>query len=202
MTASHCNTTTSDSATTPRAVGEAVGVSEKRWYVALVNNNNELKCQENLFKGGFEAYVAYQRTPVVWRNGRKSWINRVLLPGMVMVKCTEKERRAIVNLSFINRFMINRAAKRDGMLTSPLAVISQKEIDTLRFMLGQSDIPVHLTQERYTPKDKAEVVRGPLKGLVCEVVSADGDGSEVFVALDILGAAHMKIQTVNLKKIQ
>ncbi len=89
---------------------------------------------------------------------------------MMFIKCTEKERRAIVELPDINRFLTNRAAKSVNGVSQPIAVIPQEQIDKLRFMLGQSDIPVSLVDTPYKAQDKIVVVRGSLKGLGGEVV--------------------------------
>ena len=106
------------------------------------------------------------------KNGRKAKVDKVVIPSVVFVKCTEKERKSIVSLPFINRFMVNRALASVNGLHKPLVTIPQKQIDTLRFMLGQSDIPVNFVETPFRQHDKVVVVRGNLKGVEGEVIQA------------------------------
>lgn len=177
----------------------AGGVPGEKWFVAIVKHNAELAVSEDLAKDGYTPYVAYQRLPRVWRNGRKAYVNKVVLPSLVFVRCTEAMRRRILKQNIVSRFMTNRAAKTPDMLTAPVAVISQREIDTLRFMLGQSDIPVDIVETKYSLKDRVEVIRGPLKGLVGEVLELDDDQTQLVVALDLLGSARMSIRSIDLR---
>lgn len=188
--------------TVPLGVGDAVGVENSKWFVAIVNNNSEKAVQERLDKLNYESYVAKQKTIRVWKNGRKSKIDKVLIPSLVFIKCTEAERRDIVTLPFINRFMMNRASSVSSNTSRRLAIIPQKEIDTLKFMLGQSDIPVSFVDTHFRVNDRVEVVRGSLKGLEGEVVSISGHKSVVIVRIDILGSARVEIDTVDIKHIQ
>lgn len=70
-------------------VDGAVGVEEKHWYVAVVNNNSERSVAERLMDArmgdAYECYVPTQREKRVWRNGRKKDVDRVLLPAMLFV---------------------------------------------------------------------------------------------------------------------
>ncbi len=179
--------------------GDAVGVP--RWYVAVVTNNNEKAVAGRLADMGHEVFVAMQPTLRVWRNGRKAMVDKVIIPTFVFVRCTEAERRQIVALPYIRRFLADRARAVKGMVAPP-AVIAQREIDTLRFMLGQSDYPVELTQSRYRPGDKVRVIRGALLGLEGEVLRpADGPGApdaELVVRLDILGAARVTVPLTDI----
>lgn len=196
------NTDTESVATVPHGVGDAVGVESRKWYVAIVNNNTEKAAQERLEKMRYETYVAKQVVLRVWKNGKKAKVDKVVIPSIVFIKCTEKERKDIVALSFINRFLTNKAATSTNGLTKPLAIIPQKQIDTLRFMLGQSDIPVTIVDTPFREHDKVEVIRGNLKGLEGEVIQVNAGKSEVIVRIDILGSAKMSIETINLQRVR
>ena len=82
----------------PSGVGDAVGVQDRKWFVAIVNNNTERSVEEKLSKSGYETYVAKQKVIRVWKNGKKAKVDKVLLPSVVFIKCTERERREIVTL--------------------------------------------------------------------------------------------------------
>lgn len=196
------NADTESVATVPHGVGDAVGVEPPRWYVAVVKSNTEKAVQERLERMGYEAYVAKQMVLRVWKNGRKAKVDKVVIPSFVFVKCTEKERKSIVALPFINRFLTNKAGTSADGLTKPLATIPQEQIDTLRFMLGQSDIPVAFVDTPFRKHDKVVVIRGNLKGLAGEILHATDGKSEVVVRIDILGSAKMTIDNVNLQKVR
>lgn len=172
-----------------------------KWFVAIVNNNTEKAVGERIAKLGFETYVATQTVYRTWRNGKRARIEQVLLPALVFVRCTERERRELVNLPYVNRFMTNKAADRGSSLTSPLAVIPQRQIDTLRFMLGQSDIPVTFVSRPYRVHDRIRVARGKLTGLEGEVVRTSEGKSELIVRIDILGCASVSIDTIDVEPL-
>lgn len=188
-------------AAVPDGVDDAVGVdgSLRKWYVAIVNHNTEKAAESRLEEMGYETYVAKQTAMRVWKNGRKAKVDKVIIPSVVFVKCTEAERRQVVALPFVNRFMTNKASTSAEGLNKPLATIPQRQIDTLRFMLGQSDIPVDFVDAPIRIHDKIMVTRGNLKGLEGEVIQTMDGRSEVIVRIDMLGSAKLSIDTVNLQ---
>lgn len=209
----------------PSRAGDAVGVP--KWFVAIVSNNTERAVRDRLSATGIEAYVASQLQLRLWSNGRRKPVEKVLIPTCVFIRCSEAQRRRIVALPFIKRFLADRARAKDG-LAAPPAVIPQKEMDTLRFMLGQTDYPVEFTDAPLRPGDKVRVVRGALRGLEGEVLSApkhnpfptkispnpnpsstpDGSThldstnlSDIIIRLDILGAARVSIPLQDLSPL-
>lgn len=180
-------------------VGDVVDMSDRKWYVAIVNNNTEKSVQSRLSKMNYESYVASQTVTRIWKNGRKAKVDKVLLPSIVFVKCTEKERREVVALPYINRFMTNKAGASVNGGATPLAVIEQSQIDTLRFMLHQSDIPVAFIDSPYKVNDKIVVIRGSLKGLEGEVLRTFDGKRELIVRIDILGSARISINSIDVE---
>ena len=183
-------------------VGDAVGVAERKWFVAVVTHNTEKAAEERLQKLNYEVYVAKQSVTRIWKNGRKAKVDKVVIPSLVFIKCTEAERRNIVTFPFIKRFLVNKAGKNENSLTKPLAIVSQREIDQLRYMLGQSNIPVTFIDTSFKVKSKVIVVRGDLKGIEGEVIQASDGKSDVVVKIDLLGAAKMSIDTANLELVK
>ena len=182
--------------------GGAVGVASRQWFVAIVKNNTEKSAEERLARLGHETYVARQQVLRVWKNGRKAKVDKVLIPAMVFVKCTEAERKEIVALPFISRFMTNKAAASADSPTKPLAVIPQEQIDTLKFMLGQSDIPVTMVAAPYKVRDRVVVVRGNLRGLEGEVVQTADGKSDLIIRVDLLGCAQVTINALDLEPLR
>lgn len=179
-------------------VDDAVGVSKKKWYIAIVNNRSEKSTAEKLSKLGVENYLPTQEELHLWKNGKRAKVTRVVIPAIIFVKCTEKERREIVNLPYIFRFMTNKAATSVNSLNKPLATVSDDEISRLKFMLGASDSPVSFT-DRFVKGQKVEVLRGALKGLIGEVLQdADGHTSRLYINIDFLGSASVEINPTDV----
>lgn len=86
-------------------VDDAVGVTEAKWFIAIVNNRSEKANAEKLTKMGIVNYVPVQDELRVWNNGKRVMVEKVMIPSKIFIHCTEKERREIVNLPFIFRFM-------------------------------------------------------------------------------------------------
>ena len=191
----------SNSASVPRGVGDAVGVSEPNWYIALVNHNTEKATSEKLDRLGYENYVAIQQEIKVWRNGKRARIDRVVIPCMVFIRCTEKERREVVKLPFIFRFMTNKAGHVENSLNKPVAVIPDTQMAKLRFMLGNSDTPVSFTNN-FHKGEKVRVVRGPLRTLEGEIISNPDGGKELVINFGLLGNARLLIDPVNVERIE
>ena len=181
----------------PQGVDDAVGVPERNWYVAIVNNRSEILAVERLVHLGYEAYAATQKEMRVWRNGRKKIIDRVVITSLIFVRCTEIERKEIVALPFINRFMTDRATGSDGRRSS-VAIVPDHQICMLRYMLGNSDTPVDFVSHDYRRGEPIKVVRGSLSGTEGEVIEIEDGKGELIVRLDILGCARCTIKLADV----
>lgn len=184
----------------PPGVDGAVGVPERKWFVAIVNSRHEKAVGDNLKALSVESYVATQKELRVWRNGKRKMVDRVVIPSVVFVKCNEAERREIVRLPYVNRFMVNRSANSGG-LNKPVAVISQAEIDKLKFMLGQSDYPVEFVPTIYRVNDTVRVIRGNLRGLEGEIREASDGTHTLVISLSLLGGALVHIDPKDVEKL-
>ncbi len=189
-------------ATVPSGVDDAVGVpADNRWYVAIVNPRHEKAVGDKLSDINVENYVATQKEMRLWQNGRRKIIDRVVIPSVVFVKCTERQRREIVTLPYISRFMVNRSADSGG-LNRPVAVIGDDEIQKLKFMLGQSDHQVEFVPTAFRVNDNVRVVRGKLRGLEGEIMSNSDGTSTLIVSLSLLGGATVFIDPRDVEKIE
>lgn len=196
-------------ATANNDAGDAVGVSQPfRWYVAIVSNNTEKVCAEKIAALGYDTYVPTQKELRRWKNGRRKIIDRIVIPAAVFVRCTEADRRHhVVNLPFVKRFMVNRAAATNQYGWHPVAIVPDREIEKLRFILYNSDAAITIEPLPLRLGDKVRVVRGKLLGLEGNIVrceshdSADAANLDIVVQLDILGCARMNISPTDLEKI-
>lgn len=80
-------------------------------------------------------------------------------------------------------------------------MIPVTQIERLKFMLGQSDVPVSITEKPLKEGDRVKVIRGSLTGLVGEVLNLKSGKSELIVNLDFFGCARLFIDTVNIEII-
>lgn len=185
----------------PPGVDGAGGVSDAKWFVAIVNPRHEKTVADKLQKINLETYVAIQQEVHQWANGRRKKVDRVVIPSMVFVKCSEQERRRIVTLPYILRFLVNRSGSSANGLNKPIAVIGEAEMEKLKFMLGHSDTPVEFVPTEFRIHDTVRVIRGNLAGLEGEI-RANSDGTHtLLVSLSVLGGALLHIHPHDVEKL-
>ena len=189
---------------TTLGVDDAVGVSDESenrvWFVAVVNRNSEKLIREKLQKAGFESYVASQREEHVWANGRKKKVERVIITARIFIRLTETERREVVHLPYIHYFLTDKAMPVNKFGTHPLAVIPDREMQMLRFMLCNADAPVDFVTTHFREGDKIRIIRGALKGFEGEVARLTGE-TYAFVRLSLLGAALTRVTPQDIEII-
>ena len=181
--------------------GEGVAHS-KRWYVALVRMHHEKKVAERLSKMGIDSFVPVQQQIHQWSDRRKM-VDTVLLPMMVFVHVNPKERMEVLSFSTVSRYMVMRGE-------STPAVIPDEQMARFRFMLDYSEEAVCMNDTPLARGEKVRVIKGPLSGLVGELVTVGGK-SKIAVRLNMLGCAcgdmpigyveSTKITNDNTKKI-
>lgn len=184
-------------------VSGAVGVPDVnlQWFVAIVKNNTEKATSQRLVDLGYNAYLPIQKETRVWKNGRKATIDRVVIPSVVFIRCTDSQRKEICRLPYINRFMVDRASSSTRS-TGRVAVIPDRQMQMLQFMVGNSDEPVEFSSNYLKKGDAVRVVRGRLAGLEGEVHAVDEKHSSIVVRLDYLGSALLTIETINIQPIK
>ena len=197
-------TENSNSGSTALGVDDAVGVcsatEERAWYVAVVNRNSEKLIREKLLQKGYDAYVASQIEEHRWANGRKKKVERVVISARLFIYLTEAERREVVTLPYINYFMTDKARAVNAFGVHPLAVIPDREMQMLRFMLCNADAPVDFVSTPFRAGDRIRIMRGPLKGFEGEIARLTGE-TYVFVRLSILGAALTRVTPQDIEVI-
>lgn len=170
------------------------------WFVAMVSHNAERSSAERLNALGIETYVASQPEWRVRKDGRRRLIDRIVISCMIFVHCTEQQRLDIARQPYIHRFLLNRAGTLNAY-GRPVAIVNDAEINTLRFMLGQSDTPVSFDTSACRVGDRVRVIRGSLRGLegtlITDPASLPTD-STLAVRLDLLGCATLTIPSADL----
>lgn len=179
----------------------AGGVPKRQWYIAIVKHNWEKKFSQLLDRENIENYLPTQEEIRVWKNGRKSKVDRIVIPSVVFTRCTEQTRRGILKLPYICRFMTDTAGKTADSAVRSIATVSDNEINRLKFMLGQSDIPVTVSGRSFSKGDKVRVIRGSLKGITGEVTEMKSPKCELIVDLNLLGSARLMIDSINIELV-
>ena len=121
-------------------------------------------------------YVAHVRI-----HHEKKVAETVLLPMMVFVHADPKERMAALTLATVSRYMVLRGEGKP-------AVIPDDQMARFRFMLDYSEEAICMNYSPLARGKKVRVIKGPLTGLVGELVALDGK-SKIAVRLDMLGCA-------------
>lgn len=179
----------------------AVGVADTHWYVALTTRpNTERATAKTLADMGLDTYVATQSEMRLRAGGRRVVVERVVIPSVVFVRCTESRRRAIAALPGISRFLTNRAAATAPGLNKPPATVSPDELARLRFMLGASDRPVSFDRT-YARGQNVRVVRGPLRGLTGTIVREPSGSSRLYISIALFGSAYMDIHPTEVEPL-
>ena len=161
--------------------GTGEGVAHpRRWYVALVRMHHEKKVCERLGKIGIESFVPVQQEVHQWSDRRKV-VESVLLPMMVFVHVTPEERKEVLSFSTVSRYLVMRGE------SSP-TVIPDDQMARFRFMLDYSDDVISMNNSPLARGEKVRVIKGPLRGLLGELVTVDGR-SKIAVRLNMLGCA-------------
>ena len=162
-------------------IGTGEGVAHsKRWYVALVRMHHEKKVAEHLSKMGIESFVPVQQEIHQWSDRRKQ-VEAVLLPMMVFVCVNPKERSEVLSFSTVSRYMVLRGE-------STPAVIPDDQMARFRFMLDYSEEAVCMSSSPLARGERVRVIKGPLSGLLGELVNVDGK-SKIAIRLNMLGCA-------------
>ena len=142
--------------------------------------HHEKKVAERLNKMGIENFVPVQQELHQWSDRRKM-VESVLLPMMLLVHVYSKERKEVLSFSTVFRFLVMRG------VSSP-TIIPDEQMARFRFMLDYSIDVISMNSAPLARGEKVRVIKGPLTGLVGELVTVDGK-SKIAVRLNMLGCA-------------
>lgn len=162
----------------------------KRWVAALVQVHSERSVSKRLQDMGIECWVPTQSEVHQWSD-RKKKVERVVIPMIVFVHVQESDIKPLAYHSFIHKLLT-----APGQRTP--AIIPDAQIESLRFMLGQSEAAVEIRDRVLRTGDHVRIVRGPLKGLEGELCKVEHDKPMVAVQVDYLGYACINIDKADV----
>lgn len=182
--------------------------NENHWFIAVVTHNTEKSCRDKLDKL-FEtlnrekkydeskeedkkliSYVPIQRELHEWPStGKRVWVDRVLCPCYVFIRCSDKDRYDIAcRAKFILHFLMDRARKnKDGR--TDFARIPSEQMDTFRRMVGDAETPVSIDPDKLHLGSKVRVKTGRLAGMEGRLYREPNGSNSIAVVIDFLGCA-------------
>ncbi len=165
------------------------------WVAILVQTNCERRVAEKLGSLLMESYVASQEELHRWSDRFKK-VQRIVIPNIVFVRCPKDRFQELKRYTFVRGIMSNPGSKEP-------ALIPDKEIESLKFMLGQSEFPVFLENNIRNLKlgSKIRVLRGLFVGLEGIVYHYNDGDLHVGIQLECLGFAHVHISKSDIQEI-
>lgn len=165
---------------------------ERKWFVAYVRMHHERKTAEKLSAMHIESFVPVREEIHQWSQ-RKKKVQCVLIPQMVFIHATEKERLEALTLSSISHYMVLRGEHRP-------AVIPDEQMKQFMFMVDYSEETIEMMDSQLIPGQNIKVIKGPLAGLEGELIEIGGKAN-VIVRLDLLGCAGVDMPVGYVKPI-
>ncbi len=165
------------------------------WVAILVQTNCERRVSEKLNSRNFESYVATQEELHRWSDRIKK-IQRLVIPNIVFVRAEKSRFEELKRFSFVRGLLSNPGEKEP-------AIIPDKQIDMLQFMLGQTDVPVLVDNNvrQLNLGGRIRVIRGTFRGFegtICRLREGD---LHVGILLNGLGFAHVQINKNDIQEI-
>lgn len=165
----------------------------KFWIAAYTKPNCERKAARQLGLLDIEVYVPIQREIHHWSN-RKKQIDQVAIPITIFAHIEEEQESLLSKSSLILRTLSMPGSRKSHH-------IPYKQIDKLKFFLGQSDVPVEFVQHVPKVGDKLCIVRGKLIGIEGITLTDLNGNKEIVISIDLLGGAKMSIETIEVEII-
>lgn len=164
----------------------------KHWYVVETRMNHEKKLRDQLTNMGVECFIASQIIERQWKY-RKKKIEQLILPMKVFVCIEKRERRALLDMSLIIRFMHERNSP------TPL-IIPTEQMNPFMKMLKCSSSPVSMDGSKLESGCKVRVIRGSLQGLEGSVISHEGR-SKLKIEMNMFGAVCVEIALEDIERL-
>jgi transcriptional antiterminator RfaH len=133
----------------------------KNWYAIYVRPRAEKKVSEAFEEKCLEHYLPLKKSLRQWSD-RKKWIELPIISGYVFVKIDLKERLDVLKTDFVLGFV--RYLGSDALIPEP-------QINTMKSILGQSDLMVDIDFSNYQKDQPVRIIAGPLTGLTGNLVS-------------------------------
>jgi len=166
--------------------------AKKVWLALFVKIHHEQRISKRLTACGIENFVAIQQQHRQWSD-RIKLVNHVVLPMVVFVCVTPVQRRQVLQIPFVIRYIVACGSH------SP-AVIPSEQMEKFKFMLDYSAEAVNILNIPIKQGEKVRIIKGPLVGMIGVVVTVKSE-KKVGICLDGLGYACVTIPSGYLEAI-
>lgn len=170
-------------------------MNELHWYIACTRSCQDKNVAAALSAKGYGVFVAVSRELRQWSD-RKKVVERLLIPRIVFVRCTEQERRR--SLDEIP-YLTNYLSESPG--TYKPARVPDDQMEAFIAMVESANGEVKVIDRHLHPGDKVRVKEGALEGRIVELVSLDGKDC-LAVRLPLLGTACVQIDRKSVELIE
>lgn len=166
----------------------------RHWVAALVQVRSEKAVGKKLQALGIENYVPTQWEIHQWSD-RKKKVERVIIPMIVFIRTEKAHIKRLILHPFIHKLITY-----PGQHTP--AIIPDAQVESLKYMLRQSDAPVEMRERIFKTGDHVRIVRGPLKNLEGELCRVESEKSMVAILIDCLGYACVSIDQSDIETLE
>ena len=167
-----------------------IPANEPRWYAVYTAPRAEKKVSERFALEGIEYYLALQKVKRRWSDRVKEVIVPVI-NGYIFVHIPATDFSKIVRTYGAIAFV------KEGGIPTP---IPDSQMKRLQFMIDNADEPVEYTQESFEHGEKIRISKGPLEGMMGELVEIKGK-HKVMVRLERFGCAMTTVPASFIEKM-
>ena len=166
----------------------------KFWIAAYTRPKSEKKAAVELAKSDIETYVPIQTQIREWSDRRKK-VEVVVIPMILFFFFSAEDILTVKKHHLIINVLTYPGQKE-------AAYIPENQIDSLKFMLNQSDVPVLFEKTEYKQLDKVRIIRGNLQGLEGKIYRTNGGMTKLVVSINFLGGAIVAINPLDIEIVR
>ncbi|MDD4969948.1 MAG: UpxY family transcription antiterminator [Paludibacter sp.] len=165
-------------------------VDELRWYAVYTAPRAEKKVSERFVQEGIEHYLPIQTVKRRWSDRIKE-VQVPVVNGYIFVR--------VLVVDFIRVTKVYGALAFIKEQGQPVA-IPDSQLERLRFMVEHSEEPVEYTQENFEHGESIRICKGPLEGMMGELVEMKGK-NKVLIRLERFGCAITSVPVSFVEKV-
>lgn len=161
------------------------------WHAIYTKSRAEKKLHSLFTQQGIECYLPMKKGLRQWSD-RKKWVEEPLIRSYIFVRVSEREYYDVLNNDYATRYVT---------FGGKAAHIPDRQITSLKTFLSDANRCVELTHEDLTHGDEVEILTGPLKGALGEVIQIRGQHRVVLRFVSLGCCIHTEIKLDEIKKL-
>ena len=152
--------------------------NQTRWYAVYTAPRAEKKVSERFIKEAIDHYLPIRKVKRRWSDRVKE-VEVPVINGYIFVHIPQSDFLKVTNVYGALSFV------REG--GNP-ASIPDKQVNDFQFMVEHADEPVEYSQESFEHGESIIITKGPLQGLMGELIEVKGH-FKVVIRLERFGCA-------------